>query len=134
MQILQQNEVVKLVDRTMRGDGEIMADGQPVKLGLETLVHRDFVHWLYRTDKQRVWTKGGEWVHRYAVENPPQWLLDQCGPEVGECEPIEVDPDRLEGWDTTGVEGRPQVINVNIPAREMRERQGSGLRASTVKR
>lgn len=134
MHILQQNEIVKLMDRTLLGDGEVMADGMPVVLGTETLVHQDFVHWLYRTDKRRVWTMDGQWVHRYAVENPPKELIDQCGPEVGDCSPIEVDPAKLEGWDTDGVEGRPQMLNVNQPARELRERLGGGLRASTEQR
>lgn len=130
---------VRLVDRTTLGGDEIVYDGMRVtfKPGeTEKHVPREFVAWLYRTDKKRVWTTDSQYVHRYAVENAPQWLIDECGPDVADCSPIEVDRGRLEGWDTTGVERneRTKIINVNVPASEMRERLGTGGRVSTATR
>lgn len=128
---------VWLVDRTTLGGDEVFYDGRPIVFAageVKKYVPRDFVAWLYRTDKKRVWTTDGLFVHRYAVENPPQSLIDHCGPEVGDCSPIEVDKTRLEGWDTSGVEGHAQTLNVNQPASEMRERLGSGGRAITMAR
>lgn len=137
MHIIQHSEVVKLVDRLCKGDDEITADGQQVKLGMETLVHRDFVHWMYRNDKRRVWAKdGGDgmWVHRYAVENPSQWLVDHCGPEVGDTSPIELDPTHIEGWDTSGVDrSQTKFKPINVPPSELRERNGNAVRVARAR-
>jgi hypothetical protein len=118
---------VWLTDRTTLGGDEMMIDGQPLvfKAGeIRKYVPRELVLWLYRHDKRRVWTTDGQWVHRYAVEDPPQGLIDQCGAEVGDCSPIEVDRARIEGWDTTGVprNERTRVVPVSIPMNELRDR------------
>lgn len=121
-----------LVDRTTHGGDEIVCDGQRIvfKPGeMRLYVPVDLVVWLYRTDKRRVWTTDGEFVHRYAVEDPSKSLVDTCGPEVGDCSPIDVDAKRVEGWDTTGVNrAHTEVKPVNIPAHELRERLGAGSR------
>lgn len=139
----QENEWVTLIDRTTVGGDEIMYGGEPLVFKdeagspvLSRTVHRDFVVWLYRTDKRRVWTKDGEFAHRYAVENPPQWLIDHCGPEVGDTSPVEVDADRLEGWDTSGVsrDERTRILKVNVPVSDLRERHSSGGHVSASRR
>lgn len=131
--------LVELVDRTLKGGTEIFYAGQPLvfKQGeIKKIVPREFVAWLYQTEKTKVWTTDGEFVQRFAVEAPPQWLIDNCGPEVGDCAPIELDTARLEGWDTSTVtrDDRTKTIKNNIPASEVRERQGAGARVSFVPR
>lgn len=143
----QENEWVTLVDRTTFGGDEIMyggevlafreEDGTPKgKPVVSRTVHRDFVVWLYRTDKRKVWTTDGEFAHRYAVDNPPAYLVDHCGPEVADTSPIEVDTARLEGWDTSGVprDERTRVLNINVPVSELRERQASAGHVSASRR
>lgn len=129
----QPNGFVWLVDRTTHGGDEIVCDGQRIVLKpgeMKLYVPVELVIWLYRTDKKRVWTTDGEFVHRYAAEGEPaamKRLTDACGPEVGDCSPIVVDAKRAEGWDTTGVpRANTTLTNVDIPAHEMRERLGGG--------
>jgi hypothetical protein len=133
------DSLVTLVDRTTLGGDEIVADGQRLvfKPGeIEKTVPREFVLWLYRTDKKRVWTTGGDFAHRYAVKDAPAWLIDHCGPEVADCSPIEVDNTRLEGWDTSGVprDDRTRTLRVNIPVNEQpRGSQAGGSRVTAVR-
>ena len=123
------NGFVWLIDRTTLGGDEIVCDGQRIVLKpgeMRLYVPVDLVVWLYRTDKKRVWTTDGDFVHRYAVEAPvPDSLIAACGPEVADCSPIDVDRTRLEGSAVGVSRDKLKVSNVIIPADELRERLGT---------
>lgn len=127
--------IVNMVDRTTLGGGEIKIDGNCLVFArgeMKKAVPGELIAWLYQHEKEKVWTVDGQYVCRYAVEHPPQWLLDVCGPEVADCTPIELDRSRIEGWDTRGVprDTRTKVIAVNGNPQDLRERVGGGERVA----
>lgn len=129
---------LKLVDRTLQGGGEILFDGERISFSpgeVEKFVVRALVEFLYlRSEQQKVWTTNGEFVQRFAVENPPAHLVAALGPEVGDCSPITIDTKRVEGSDTSGFvrpDARMVVKNLSVPLSEFREKQGAGMRVSS---
>lgn len=120
---------VTLVDRAASGGFEFVHDGRPwvFKPGQVELAVPHFVAEFALTSTQlRVWTTDGRYVCRLAVENPPRSLLDSIGPEAGDCSVIEIDTGRLEGWEAPPRDPSEYAIRkVQVPTRELRERQGS---------
>ncbi len=104
-------------------------DGQPV---LEKIVPQFVAEFLFKTDKHQVWTPPaegqaiGERVNRYGIKACPKKLIEQWGPEVADCTPIEIDGSVLEGSDAPLYRTGPvRVQPVNIPPNERpRDRQG----------
>jgi hypothetical protein len=100
-------EFVNLVDRTGKGGCEIIHDGIRIvfKPGQkERPVPLFLAEWLARVDQQRVHTTGGEWVQRFGVRDAPDELTKRVG-EM-DCSPIDIDTQRVEGWDTDAAPDR----------------------------
>lgn len=120
---------VTLVDRTGLGGTEIIYDGVRIvfKPGETEKTVPEFVaEWLLNVGSQgRVWTEAGEHVNRFAVKDASSQLAASVGPEAVDCSPIQLAQDRIEGWDTSGVDrSSHHTLTLNVPARELRERQG----------
>ncbi len=120
---------VTLVDRTGRGGAELIFDGVRITLAkgkAEFHVPRFVALWLFRTQKEFVWTSEGQFVNRFAVRDADPEFLAEVGPEAGDTSPIDLDTTRAEGWDTTGVERtNTRTVAVNLPLNLLRERQGT---------
>lgn len=119
-----------LLDRTGQGGGEIIVNG--VRLNFpkgrpEMAVPRFVAEWLFTHGKHMVWTTDGIFTNRYGVKDAPEDFTNAFGEESGDCSPIEIDGNRIEGWDTTAVERdeSTRVVPVSVPAQALRERQGS---------
>lgn len=103
---------VKLLDRVVgapaltRPDGAAYHyDGHAIlkKAGKEELIlPRHVAIWFLQKDRDKVWTKDGQYVHRFAlVDAEDTEVLNRCGSAVLDSDPIELDPARMEGWDIT---------------------------------
>lgn len=123
---------VTLVDRTGNGGCEITHNGVRVvfKTGQAKRAVPSFLaEWLFIHGKHMVWSEDGEYTHRFGIEDAPEDMLASLGPEAGDCSPITVDGNRLEGWDTTAVDRdakSTRVVPIGVPASAMRERQATG--------
>lgn len=97
-------EIVTLVDRTLKGGCEIVFDGARVvfKPGqVERPVPQFLAEWVFRVDQHKVHTKDGDFVSRFALkEDAPDDFKARMGRAACDTTPIEIDTDRLEGWDT----------------------------------
>jgi len=110
-------EFVTLVDRTGKGGCEIIHDGVRCVFPMgraERPVPRFLVEWLYRVDQQKVHTVTGEYVQRFGIKEPNDELAAILGPEAFDCSPIEIDKERLEGWDTDAVPDRGPMKAINL--------------------
>lgn len=114
-------EIVNLVDRTGKGGCEIIFDGVrvPFKPGQkERPVPQFLAEWILSVDQHKVHTKDGEFVNRFAVkEDAPEDFRLRLGRAACDTTPIEIDTDRLEGWDTDNSidvadRGTERVINL----------------------
>lgn len=123
---------VTLVDRAMEGGPacEFLCDGVRFtwpKGQVEKVVPRGVVEWLFTVSQKRVWTTDGEYVMRFGIKDCPPDLQARLGSEATNCDPIEIDPNAVEGWDRDGVTGNRRVVyldsrDVRAAKREMRER------------
>lgn len=117
-----------LVDRAGRGGTEFIFDGVRITFppGVVEQGCPWFVaQWLFGVNQTRVWTKDGDFTFRFGVKNAPEEFLAAVGPEAGDTSPIEIDGNRIEGWDTTGVDrSNATVLKVSVPASDLSERQG----------
>jgi hypothetical protein len=114
-------EYVTLVDRSMKGGCEFIYDGVRVvfKPGeMEKPVPQFLAAWLFQTDKEKVHTTDGRFVNRFGMKNPTDEMLEQLGPDVANCDPIEIDHQRIERWDVEGyVPNRKPVHTVTVSPR-----------------
>jgi hypothetical protein len=127
---------VLLVDRACKGGFEFRHDNLPVVFAageIEHVVTLEQAAHVFSHEHLKVWTTDGQFVHRVAVKDVPGFkglaalLASRHGGEILDDSAIEIDPKRVEGWNTDGVDRRfTQQIPVSIPASEMRERQASG--------
>lgn len=128
---VQGTHMFTLVDRALTGGAEIIVDGQRIVFRpgeVEKVVSRALIEWLYQVEQQMVWTVDGAYVQRFAVKDPSPDLIATVGPEVADCSPIELDTTRIERSNTTGFarSSAPITIPVNVPIRELRDRQAAG--------
>ena len=96
-------EYVTLVDRAATGGCEIVFDGHriPFKPGqVERPVPQFLAEWIFRVDQHKVHTRDGQYVCRFALKDAPPDLLARVGLESADQTPIEIDGERIEGWDT----------------------------------
>lgn len=126
---------VVLVDRAMVGGFEFVYGGRPyvfkpgkMKLTVGADVAR---HYFSHPDNYQIWAKDLGRVFRVYVEDAPGFegtadqLKSELGAEILDQTPIELDI-RQEGWDTRAADrGRVVIRPVDIPATEMRDRQGT---------
>lgn len=93
---------VTLVDRAMLGGCEVVYDGVRIvfKQGeMKKPVPQGVAEFLFQTQKEQVPLRGGGFSMRFGVEDPSDELIAALGPECGNCDPIEIDTERLERWD-----------------------------------
>lgn len=128
---------VTLVDRTAKGGCEFIFDGIRFTFApgeVEKIVPKFVAKWLLNGDRCRIWTTEGEFVPRFAVKGAPhdvQDIVDACGPEVADDSMIEPRTDLLEGSAVAELDpAKREVRTINVPASEMRDRQGAGGRAA----
>ena len=112
-------EYVTLVDRAMKGGTEIIHDGVRVvfKPGeIERPVPLFLATWLFQTDKERVHTTDGQYQRRFGLKDPPPEVLQELGPDVADCDPIEIDTSRIERWNVDAFvpdRGRIRAVQVS---------------------
>ena len=139
---------VVLVDRCGLGgkDAEFQFDGIPfpfVDDDGNTVTEKAFprfvAEWIFSKSKFQVWTKATDeqptqFVNRFGIKHCPKALLERLGPEVGDCSPIERDPDVIEGSDAPLYRTEPvRVQRLTIPPNEQpRDRQGRRGNVSTI--
>lgn len=110
---------VILVDRAMTGATEFLYDGVPIVFPagrIEMPVPQGIAEHLFVTQKERVPLTGGGFAMRFGIKDPNPELLAMLGEECGNCDPIEIDHGRLEGWDVENHVQRPgarKVLKVN---------------------
>lgn len=93
---------VMLVDRAMVGGCEVIYDGVRIvfKPGeMKKPVPQGVAEFLFQTQKEQVPLKGGGFAMRFGIEDPSDELKAALGDECGNCDPIEIDTERLERWD-----------------------------------
>lgn len=128
-------QIVTLVDRAMLGGCDIIHDGVRVTFAkgqVEKAVPQFLAEWLLQVDQHKVHTKDGLFIQRFAVKDPPEDLLARLGPEAGNCDPIELDTTRREGWDTDTYapdRGKTRVIELRRNPADF-ERQGVPVTAT----
>ena len=98
-------ETVALVDRALQGGFEIIFDGARFvwpKGVVEKHVPQFLAEWIFSVDQTKVHTKDGEYVNRLAVKegSGSEDFRARVGRAACDASPIEIDTDRLEGWDT----------------------------------
>ena len=126
-------QIVTLIDRAAKGGFEFMYGG--IVFGfppgeVELAVPAAVGEFVFKTEKCRVRTLDGRFVHRVAARSTPnvmRRLREQCGDEVADDSLIEIDTGAAEGWDTSvAVErvGKPtKVVQPVLGAEERRELQ-----------
>lgn len=98
-------DIVTLVDRTLKGGFEILFDGVRVPFApgqVERHVPQFLAEWIFTVDQHKVHTKDGEYVCRLAVKegSGSDEFRARVGRAACDTTPIEIDTDRVEGWDT----------------------------------
>jgi hypothetical protein len=141
---------VILVDRVGTGgkDAEFIYDGvrfpfvdDDGQVVTEKIVPQFVAEFLFTgtaVDNHMVWTPPtngdplGTRVNRYGIKHCPKKLIEQWGPEIADCSPIERDTTVAEGSDAPLYRTGPvRMIQVNIPPNE-RARDRQGRRASIL--
>jgi hypothetical protein len=146
---------VTLVDRLGLGgkDAEFLFDGIPFpfvdedgKTVTEKVFPKFVAEWLFAKDKHRIWTKPerdaegqvipgtAQYLPRFGIKNCPQKILELWGEHVGDCSPIERDPDVIEGSEAPLYRTEPvRVQRLSIPPNEQpRDRQGRKANVTPV--
>jgi len=147
---------VILVDRLGLGgkDAEFQFDGiafpfvdEDGNTVTEKIFPKFVAEWLFAKDKFRIWTKPerdpdgrvipgtGQYLPRFGIKNCPKTILELWGDHVGDCAPLERDPDVIEGSDAPLYRTEPvRVERLTIPPNEQpRDRQGRKGNVSPVR-
>ena len=130
---------VTLVDRTMQGGCEIWFDHKPLvfKPGqMERGVPMFVAQWLFgHGERHMVWTKDGEYTHRFGVKDAPEELIARVGEDCANCAPIEIDTGALEGTDVKLLRDADERLAprpIAVPRTELTEKQGAGRNAGAL--
>lgn len=134
MQMAAGYQSVALVDRTGKGGCEFIFDGVrfTLKPGKPAIIVPRFVaEWLFRVDQQKVHTKDGQYVCRFAVTDGPDDFLEGIGPEAMDNSTIEIDTAAAEGWDAEGARGPVKTTTITLPSRPQDFAHQGGPRSGT---
>ena len=98
----------------------------PESFGTVTLTEQD-ARWVLSGERFMVWTKDGQFVHRFGIEKASKGFLAALGrPEVENISPIELDNDRVEHSNTAAFDPARQTIVTQINQPAPRDRQPAG--------
>ena len=128
---------ITLVDRACTGGFEFQFDGRTYafKPGqIELAVPRVIAEWIFRLEKDKVWTKKGEFVHRLAAKDAPEDFVALVGEDCAEKEPIEIDTARAEGWDAESMHPKRRLISLDpadVPEAKRATREHQGVAAGS---
>jgi hypothetical protein len=131
---------VLLVDRTGRGGairlasgvlpGEIQFNNRFIRITAAPFpVPVAVARFIFsgRNTQQMVHTADGQFLRRLGIQDCPEWLVAELGPDAADTDPITIDPDRPEGWDSETADperASARVLTVRTPRADQAERQG----------
>lgn len=148
----QDYRMATVVDRTGLGGPIKLSDGRllPGEVQYDHIVHlitkKPFLlrgpvvkHAFGPGSKSWLHDKDGNYVNRLGVQDAPEDLLAELGPEAQDCSPIEVDLDAVEHWnygvvDPTRQETiRARTRRVKVPGNAQLDKAGVGGRVTAEK-
>ncbi|HYE59342.1 MAG TPA: hypothetical protein VD948_12595 [Rhodothermales bacterium] len=77
--------------------------------------------WLMKRDRDKVWTTDGEYTHRFGLAEPTDDLVGELGSSVLITDPITIDTNAIEGWNTGSAERQGPGTQVRLTGAALRE-------------